>query len=211
MKKLFFAFFVFSILLVSCSKNSAIDKKDACKAYDAASSYITNFGCVISSDDALMKSESANSELHFILDDRGDTCGTLVNISDVWRFALIRGNNLAEYEVSADEGNDFKVVTVPVYVPQKDILVTKEALTVAGALKSSSSGVCQYISEVGFNVGCWSLDENPFAYYYIVTTKIGDPITAYHYQWCADWYGNAVSCPLNETTYTMYYCGPPGL
>lgn len=209
MKKGLILLFTIPAVLFSCSKNPIVSDD---KANSVALSYITNLGYNVSSVDVIQrKDEGIVTKLRFIFDSKGDTCGVLLNNDDVWRFALISRNSLKEYSVSVDKNGVSKIIEEPIDISKIEISMANKKSETIKTLKNSASGVCQYISYVGFNIGCWSLDDNPFAYYYLITTKIGDPITPYHYQWCADWYGNAVSCPLNETTYVMYECGPPGL
>lgn len=209
MKKVVILLFTISVIFFGCSKNSIVSED---KVDNTALSHITNLGYNISQFDVVQrKDKNIEAKLWLIFNSKGDTCGVLLKNGGVWKFSLIFENSVKEYLVFTDEDGFSKVIEEPIDISKIKISMANKKIEAMENLKSSSSGVCQYISYVGFNIGCWSLDENPFAYYYLITTKIGDPITPYHYQWCADWYGNAISCPLNETTYVTYECGPPGL
>lgn len=203
MKKISFVISV-SLFLFGCSKDVVIDEDGP---YETVLSRIKNFNYHINQDNyQQLESDGVKYSLWFIFNEAKDTCGTLLRGGDVCNFSLVFKNDVHEYNV-AMKNSKYEIIEEQI---SYKCLQEKQGNKLK-SIKSGEYGVCQYISEVGFSIGCWALPDNPFGYYHVIITKIGDPITAYHYQWCADWQGNAVSCPLNETTYNAVECRPPNL
>ena len=203
-------FSISTVCFMGCSEHSVSNTEDLSNqdnAYNVASNHLNGAGYVVDENES---QKNDNAILIPIFDSKGDNSGALLKKDGVWSFSLVSENTLKVFKVSKNQNGKFEVIEDSKYLFAKENLSEEEILEskiLSGKIRGP--GYCRYVSYVGFNFGCWDLETNPWAQYHKLTIKTGDPITDFHYQWCADWTGNAVVCPLNETTNFEYHCGHP--
>ncbi|MEY3784261.1 MAG: hypothetical protein RLZZ230_583 [Candidatus Parcubacteria bacterium] len=196
--------------------NSVLDKSRNDARYLSAENLVNEFGLVLDEDKFMLREVSKNVALLIpVMNSARESVGSFSIYGEKWKIAFFVNGSIKAFNILVDEGGFSSVEELnPEDNFLKKMVFTPDYSQNGGFLKTSITGsnYCMYTSKVGmdFRTGCWSPDENPFSYYFVVTYREGSKITKYSQSWWADYKGRAVVCPRKDTkVIKLPQCGFP--